>query len=254
MPQTSCWVWNPIVSWTIGPWHSNETSEWRHLPRGCHTERRKEHIKHRKYGGQRNRKYLSDNHPIRSSQFWELLFLNCTYSTWSHVPKLSLIEVWYGLKKCEIEELESLLCQITNLPSTTPTEFLFLQTGCLDIGTIVKNKTSDLSTILIEIWWEFHVGQVFQAQSKFPVKGDWTEQVRIDLEDFGIQENFDWIKSKSVNSFKRLVKKKAKQYALSELLRMKSIHSRLDNIEYTELKTQKYLSSGLVSASQGEFC
>lgn len=117
-----------------------------------------------------------------------------------------------------------------------------------------QNKTSDISTILIEIWWEFHVGQVFQAQSKFPVKGDWTEQVRIDLEDSGIQENFDWIKSKSVNSFKRLVKKKAKQYALSELLRMKSIHSRLDNIEYTELKTQKYLSSGLVSASQGEFC
>ena len=61
----------------------------------------------------------------------EAMFLNSV---------LTNIEVWYGLKKCEIEELESLLCQITNLPSTTPTEFLFLQTGCLDIATIVKTR------------------------------------------------------------------------------------------------------------------
>ena len=54
------------------------------------------------------------------------------------------------------------------------------------------------------------LAKFFQAQFKFPVKGDWTEQLRIDLEDFGIQENLDWIKSKSVHSFKRLVKKKAK--------------------------------------------
>ena len=39
---------------------------------------------------------------------------------------------------------------------------------------------------------------------------------------------------------------------MSEFLRKKSIHPKINNIEYTELKTQKYLSSGLVSANQGE--
>ena len=169
---------------------------------------------------------------------------------------LTNIEVWYGLKKCKIEELESLdrslLCQIMNLPCTTPTDFLFLETGCLGIGTIVKIRRVIYLQYLLKSDESSMLAKFFQAQSKYPVKGDWTEQVKIDLEDFGIQENLDWIKSKSVNSFKRLVKKKAKQYALSEFLRKKSIHSKLDNIEYTELKMQKYLSSGLVSASQGK--
>ena len=139
-----------------------------------------------------------------------------------------------------------------NLPCTTPTEFRFLETGCLDIGTIVKIRRVIYLQYLLKSDECSMLAKFFQAQSKYPVKGDWTEQVKIDLEDFGIQENWDWIKSKSVNSFKRLVKKKAKQYALSEFLRKKSIHSKLDNIEYTELKMQKYLSSGLVSASQGK--
>ena len=55
---------------------------------------------------------------------------------------LTNIEVWYGLTNSEIEELESLdrvlLTRILSLPKSTPSEALFLETGCLNIGTIVK--------------------------------------------------------------------------------------------------------------------
>ena len=96
------------------------------------------------------------------------------------------------------------------------------------------------------------LAKFFQAQFKFPVKDDWTKQVRLDLQDFCIQEDLDWIRSKSVDSFKRLVKKKAKHYALEEFLKKKTSHSKLDNLEFDELKIQKYLVSGLVSANQGK--
>ena len=68
------------------------------------------------------------------------------------------------------------------------------------------------------------------------VKNDWTTQVRKDLEDFGIPEDLDFIKSKSKDSFKKLVKIKAADYALHELNRMKASHSKMDNIFYTKLQ------------------
>ena len=43
-----------------------------------------------------------------------------------------------------------------------------------------------------------------------PVKLDWTEQVKIDLQDFNIQPNLEEIKGKSKHSFKRIVKIKAR--------------------------------------------
>ena len=56
---------------------------------------------------------------------------------------LTNIEVWYGVSKSEIEELEILdiiLLRHIGLPSSTPSEFLYLETGCLDIGTILKMR------------------------------------------------------------------------------------------------------------------
>ena len=67
--------------------------------------------------------------------FREAIFLNSI---------LTNIEVWYGLKNHEIEELEKLdrmlLCKILALPQTTPAEALFLETGSVNIGTIVKMR------------------------------------------------------------------------------------------------------------------
>jgi hypothetical protein len=54
----------------------------------------------------------------------------------------------------------------------------------------------------------------FSAQWKYPVKNDWNEQVRLDLEEFEISSNLEWIRSKSKMSFKKLVGLKAKEVAL----------------------------------------
>ena len=59
----------------------------------------------------------------------------------------------------------------------------------------------------------------FIAQWKYPSSGDWTDQVRIDLSDFGLDLDLESLKSKSKFSFKQLVKNKAKEYFFYNLLK-----------------------------------
>ena len=54
----------------------------------------------------------------------------------------------------------------------------------------------------------------FITQWHNPTKGDWTEQVKVDLEDFDIPCSFEYIEKKSKDAFKRIVKIKAKEHAL----------------------------------------
>ena len=49
------------------------------------------------------------------------------------------------------------------------------------------------------------------------------------------------LKKKSANSFKRMMKIKSKEYTLNYLLEIKDSHSKIDNLEYPELKLQNYL-------------
>ena len=49
----------------------------------------------------------------------------------------------------------------------------------------------------------------FHVQWKYPSPGEWTEQVKVDLADFGIEMDLDTIRSSSIYSFKNIVKKKA---------------------------------------------
>ena len=74
------------------------------------------------------------------------------------------------------------------------------------------------------------LSKFFHAQFRFPAKDDWSEQVRLDLKDLNIPENLEWIRSKSKDSFRRLVKKRAKDYALNGFKILKSGHSKLENL------------------------
>ena len=70
----------------------------------------------------------------------------------------------------------------------------------------------------------------FVTQWNNPTRGDWTELEEEDLKDFGIDEDLVMLQQMSKGTIKRLVKAKARKYALNEL--MKSIdkkegHSKL---------------------------
>ena len=83
------------------------------------------------------------------------------------------------------------------------------------------------------------ISKFFRTQWRNPTKGDWTETVKQDLKDFKI--DIEDITAKSKNVVKTMMKRKAQEFALFELLKKKQNHSKLENLNYMELKLQDYL-------------
>ena len=158
-------------------------------------------------------------------------------------------EVWYRLTKTDAEELEvldrSLLKRIFSVPNSTPTAALYLETGCLSIGTIIKARRINYLQYLIKLPKEEMLSKFFHCQWLDNKKHDWTEQVRGDLEDFGIEIDLEMIENKSVFSWKQLVKKKAKEFEFGRLMMVKESknESKLKNLEYKKLEVQQYLTT-----------
>ena len=128
-----------------------------------------------------------------------------------------------------------------NTPVSTPTESLYLELGCVDIETMIKGRRLIYFHYLTKRKKDTMLSRFFMTQWKYPCKGDWTETVKSDLEEFGIPVDVDFIRSKTVFSFKNLVKKKAKEVAFSKYLGQKALHSKLANLHYSSLKLQDYL-------------
>ena len=95
--------------------------------------------------------------------------------------------------------------------------------------------------------------KIFTTQWNFPAKrNEWTEQVRVDLEDLGLVEDLIWIKSKTKFTFKNLVKKQIRELALQKLLQRKQGHSKMNNLDYTTLEMADYLKDQKITATQAK--
>ena len=90
----------------------------------------------------------------------------------------------------------------------------------------------------------------FKTQWYSPSKGDWTEIVKKDFEDFGIPCCFDYVSKYSTETFKDLVKSRAHEYSFSYLYSMKNKHKKMNSVDYDELKMQDYFKSNLFSKDQ----
>ena len=88
--------------------------------------------------------------------------------------------------------------------------------------------------------YKFFITQWFN-----PTKGDWSLQVKEDLKLLEIPCTFDFIKSKSKETFKRIVKKQVKIFALKMLKSKQQKQSKMANVSYKTLKMQSYFTSML---------
>ena len=140
---------------------------------------------------------------------------------------LTNAEVRYGLTNTEDDELEELDCvllrKILKTKCSVPVESLYLELGCLNIGTILKARRINYLHYLMSTKETEMLHKFFQAQWKYPTKNDWTEQTKSDLESFGI--TVDLVKSKSKYSFSQLVKRKSKEFAFHSFKEKKESHS-----------------------------
>ena len=165
---------------------------------------------------------------LRDSIFLNSIFINS--------------EVWYGVTKSEIEQLESvdrtLLRRIFRLPISTPISGLYLESGCMRIGTSIN-----FLHYLLNQPKEGMLSKFFYAQWQHSSRLDWTEQVKVDLFDFGLPRELELLESKSTKKFKNLIKKEAREFLLRSLVTIKNTQSKMKNLEYDKLKLQKYLQT-----------
>ena len=158
-------------------------------------------------------------------------------------------EVWYGVTKADLEELEildrSLLKRIFSAPNSTPTTALYLETGCMRIGTTIKARRVNYLHYLVKLPEEEMLSRFFNCQWLDEGQLDWTKQVKLDLADFNLPTNLEIIRKKSTFSWKTLVKKRAKEFELRNLLEIKEEKnkSKMKNLKYEMLKPQEYLAN-----------
>ena len=168
-------------------------------------------------------------------------------------------EVWYRLTTNDLDELEvldrSLLKRILSTPNSTPTAALYLETGCLSIRTIIKARRLNYLQYLVKLPKEDMLSRFFYCQWLNSSQHDWTQQVKVDLEDLGLPADLDFIEKKSVFSWKNCVKKKAKEFELRNLLNMKNSRSesKLKNLNYDKLEIQSYLTNLDVNLAKNTF-
>ena len=155
------------------------------------------------------------------------------------------VEVWNRLTDEDMKQLvdldKSLLRKILNTPYSTPTVSLYLELGCTDLETLIKGKRLVYLHYLVHRNSETMLSRFFMAQWKYPCSGDWTQQVRRDLAEFEIPEDLNYLRSKSAQSFKTMVKKKAREISFTKLMTKKTTLSKLSDTIYTSLEIQSYL-------------
>ena len=155
----------------------------------------------------------------------ESLFLNSI---------LTNSESWYGLTNSQITELENLdlmfFRSLFEVPQTVPTVALFLETGSLSIGTILKMKRINYLYYLVTLDKSEMLSKFFYAQWENPVPSDWTLEVKKNLIELELPTNLDVLKEFSKNRLKNLVKKQAKIYEFQRFVKIKETKSKMGKL------------------------
>ena len=119
-----------------------------------------------------------------------------------------------------------------------PLRFLVACRRILYFQTILKRDDKELTK------------QVLLAQTDDPYNGDFFQLVENDCKNLSIDINN--IENQSKQTLKKLVKQKAREAALKQLLEMKNKHSKVSNLKYSDLAPQKYLKSILFTNDEAK--
>ena len=159
-------------------------------------------------------------------------------------------EAWHGITATQVATLEkvdqSLLRGILKANKGTPTEYLYLETGCVPIKWIIKQRRINYLQHILDRKDEELVKKVFEAQKENPVTGDFVKLVLDDLKSLGLR--YQDLETE------RLSKKKlgtlVKDVAFSKLAEAKLRSTKVKNIQYSKLELQGYLKNGSLSEEE----
>ena len=165
-------------------------------------------------------------------------------------------EVWHSLTKVQINNLEimdrRLLRKILNAHSKTSLEWLYSDTGQLDLKSLIKIRR------LMYYWEILHrdkselIHRIYTTQKISNSTGDWVRLLEADKTELGIDLTDKQIQDVSKSSFKTYVKKKVTQNFLQHLNNLKSRHSKSKFLSCDKLKVADYIQSPIFSTKEKE--
>ena len=157
-------------------------------------------------------------------------------------------ETWLRLNKADLNRLEGVdrmfLRRVFQVPTSTPTAALYLETGCLPINVLMKVKRIMFLHHILTRQDDALIKKVFCAQASQPVKGDWVLVVKEDMEYIGLGHlTFENIAGLSKGTLRTMVKAKARDTAWRELMAQKEKSSKLAPLKYASFSMQPYLTA-----------
>ena len=138
---------------------------------------------------------------------------------------------------------EYLLRKILGAPSKTQIEALFLESGCIPIKYKLMMRRLMYLHHIQSITDNELIKRFYVAQKSKPSRGDWTETVKEDKKELNLKISDEEISKISKNTFEKLIKESVLKRAFEELIKKKETHSKMSNVQYSELKIQDYLKS-----------
>ena len=121
-------------------------------------------------------------------------------------------EVWTGTNETDLKELNiidhKILREIIGAQCKVPVEMLYLETGAIPIKSVMAVKRIICLHNIVRRDKSELLYRVYSAMKNEPIKGDWINIVRKDMEEMDIKFSDDEISMMSKTDFKSIVKKK----------------------------------------------
>ena len=153
-------------------------------------------------------------------------------------------EVWYGLTRADVDELEvvdhSLLRRILSAPSCTPTPMLYLELGCLPIRYVIMTRRLMFLQYLLQEEESSLLHRFFKAQSENPDRGDWVDQIKKDLDETKLDIPMEEIRKMSIEVFRNKVSVAVQNAAFKYLNVEKLKMSKIMYVKHEKFEIQQY--------------
>ena len=96
------------------------------------------------------------------------------------------------------------------------------------------------------------ISKIYFKQKEEPIKGNWFQLLKKDFEFIEIDLNEEKIMQTSKSEYKSEIKALVHKATFKYFMNKKKNHSKLDEIKYTKLQLQPYLSSSVINNKQKE--
>ena len=156
-------------------------------------------------------------------------------------------EAWSGVTEKQLARLEvvdtALISKLAGGHSKCAVEFHHLETGTLKLRHILSYLRIMYHHHIITRDENETIHKIYRKQKEEYIKGDWFQLLIKDFEFIGIQMDENYIKATPKSVYKKHIKSLIRKAAFKYFMDLKRTHSKLDKIQYQELKIQPYLQS-----------